>query len=65
VFDDLATDKLVGPDLHPVAVPEGLPLTRVVEAFLSGIRGEGRESFGVGLAVEIVRILHAAESGGT
>ncbi|MEK6710852.1 MAG: Gfo/Idh/MocA family oxidoreductase [Nitrospinota bacterium] len=75
VFDDLAPHKLVrhegafagdpppfpeGPGA-PLPVEEGLPLTRAVEAFARGVRGESLENFGVGLGVEVVRLLVACE----
>jgi hypothetical protein len=61
VFDDLAPHKLVGPNMRPVPVPEAMPLTCAVQAFLAGIRDEGREAFGLDSAVEIVRILQVAQ----
>jgi predicted dehydrogenase len=62
VLDDLATDKLV---LHnhasdtrtAVTIDSKLPLTRAVETFVDGIRGRATEHFGLGLAVEIARVL--------
>lgn len=78
VLDDLAEHKLMmhrfkwmspvdlgdrdlGPGL-PVPVPADLPLTRVVRTFIDGLRGGSRESFGVGLGVQVVRVLSECQS---
>ena len=77
VLDDLCAEKLVrhrspggdsadppdypaGPG-EPVPIAGAPPLTRALEAFVFGIRGEAGEAFGVGLGVEIVRILSRFE----
>ena len=79
VFDDLAEDKLVSyagnqwPDAgapqltknhrQPIAVDPALPLTRVVEEFVSGIRDPRNlpPSFGTDLALEVAKVLSALE----
>lgn len=79
VFDDLAESKLVrysrilggnGERLSSqsghgkaMAVADGLPLTRAVEEFVSGIRAPQNLSpaFGTGLALEVTRVLAACE----
>jgi predicted dehydrogenase len=60
VFDDVAPQKL-RLDGVPVIVGEKLPLAAAVEAFANGIRHGHHESFGLELAVEVTRILHAAQ----
>jgi predicted dehydrogenase len=73
VFDDLAPHRLachslgageplalIGPG-EPVPHDYEPPLTAALRAFARGIRGESLEKFGVGLGVEIVRLLAEAE----
>ena len=82
VFDDLAENKLVcytrdgvrntgsqavSPDKgQPIPVDPALPLTRVVEEFVTGIREPDKlpPTFGTGLALEIAMILSAVEREG-
>jgi predicted dehydrogenase len=62
VFDDLAANRLIRRDdktggTTVVELDNKLPLTRAVETFVRGIRGEASEFFGLDLAVEIARVL--------
>lgn len=62
ILDDLATDKLLRRDdktggTMVVELDSKLPLTRAVETFVAGIRGEPSPRFGLDLAVEIARVL--------
>lgn len=59
-FDDLSPHKL-RLDGTPITVAEKLPLTVAVETFANGIRHGTTEGFGLDLAVEVVRTLHAAQ----
>lgn len=76
VFNDLAARRLVrhpapgdwegGPPAlegpgEPVPHDYEPPLTAALRAFARGIRGESLENFGVGLGVEVVRLLAEAE----
>ncbi|OGL64168.1 MAG: hypothetical protein A3J27_13315 [Candidatus Tectomicrobia bacterium RIFCSPLOWO2_12_FULL_69_37] len=76
VFDDLAPQRLVRHPLPEgwagdPPLPEGPgepvphdyepPLNAALRAFARGVRGESLEGFGVGLGVEIVRLLKEAE----
>lgn len=77
LFDDLAAIRLVGfqagwdgrcgesaPELGkpaPIGVSAELPLARAVREFCVGIRGGSRARFGIDLAVEVTRVLDAAE----
>ena len=62
ILDDLATDKLVLRNNETgsttvIELDNKLPLTRAMEVFVSGIRGQPSPHFGLDLAVEITRIL--------
>ena len=77
VFDDQAEAKLTEypspwaqhpseggshpPDGHAIAVSAELPLARVLKEFARGISGQPTRFFGLGLAVEVVRVLDAAQ----
>ncbi len=77
VFDDQAQDKLVehsnswhqrfeaahGGLNEGRAIPfaPGLPLTRVVTEFVQGISGHPSARFGVKLAVDVIRVIDAAQ----
>ncbi len=60
VFDDLSPQKL-RLDGAPVSVSETLPLAAAVETLANGIRHGETEQFGLDLAVEVIRTLHAAQ----
>lgn len=73
MLDDLAEHKLImrafkGGTLAdqtfgtPISVSADLPLSRAVEAFVAGINGGSRESFGIALGVDVVRVLNDSQS---
>jgi predicted dehydrogenase len=60
IFDDLSPQKL-RLDGAPVSVSEKLPLAAAVETLVNGIRTGETRHFGLDLAVEVIRTLHAAQ----
>ncbi|HEY2953466.1 MAG TPA: Gfo/Idh/MocA family oxidoreductase [Verrucomicrobiae bacterium] len=77
VFDDLAPDKLSqrrldwdarysGPEQleqagQAIPIANDLPLTRAVREFVLGLQGKPSRHFGLDLAVNVIRVLAAAE----
>jgi predicted dehydrogenase len=62
ILDDLAANRLIRRDDKTgnttfIELDDKLPLTRAVETFVSGIRGEPSDNFGLDLAIEIARVL--------
>ena len=48
-------------DGKPVSIPDGMPLTNVVECFIDGITGGSQDAFGLSLAVNVVQVLTFAQ----
>lgn len=62
ILDDLVADRLIRRDdktgsTTAIELDDELPLTRAVETFVAGIRGNPSDYFGLDLAVEIARVL--------
>jgi len=60
VFDDCANQKLIlnkNGNIVPLNVPKEMPLDRVLKTFSKGINGKLDDRFGLGLSVDVVRLI--------